>query len=297
LGSSPALVLHFPPAAPAALRDRLVALLADHGLLAIQEDDIAAPRQWIAHFTTADARDDALAMVGALPETRDLRVEPVAVEDEDWARRTQASLPAVRIGRLIVAPPWDLPASSEAGAGEIVVEIEPSRGFGTGHHESTRLCLLLLQRVDLAGRSLLDVGTGSGVLAIAGARLGASPVTAIDIDADALENVGENLARNRLAGLVDARVQDFTADPPLPPAHIVTANLTGTLLARHASQLARLVAGRGVLLVSGFTVDERHLVEAAFAPEFGIVDSAEEAGWWAFALSRTAPAARRPRET
>ena len=261
---------------------------------------MAAPRMWLAHFATRAARDAARTALTTLPDAGELTVETTDVEDEDWARRTQADLPAVRVGRLIVAPPWDLPPSADlnaanvqAGSGdalharpsaEIVIVIEPSRGFGTGHHESTRLSLVLLQSRDLAGRSVLDVGTGSGVLSIAAAKLGATFVSAIDIDPDAVENARENIERNGVASAVEAHVRDFVEDHSLPPAELVLANLTGTLLARHANDLARLVRPAGSLIVAGFTVDERDMVIDAFAPAFVVSESAEETGWWAFIL-------------
>ena len=97
---------------------------------------------------------------------------------------------------------WDLPAA----APEVVVIIEPSRGFGTGHHQSTRLCLALLQTRELEGRRVIDVGTGSGVLAIASALLGAPYVTAIDVDPDAVENARENAVRNGVAESVEIHI-------------------------------------------------------------------------------------------
>jgi ribosomal protein L11 methyltransferase len=284
--SSPALLIHFPPTTTAAARDRLVALLADHDLVAVQEDDLATPRSWTAHFASASAQQAALAAVRAAGDIELSGVEPVDVPDEDWARRTQADLPAIRIGRVIVAPPWDLPEKSSLAACEIVVEIEPSRGFGTGHHQSTRLCLALIQARDLKNRTVLDVGTGSGVLAIAAAGLGAAFVAAIDNDPDAVENARENIDRNGVGGLVDAHVRDL-ADPSLPPADVVTANLTGTLLERHAAALARLVRPSGTLIASGFNVDEKDRVAAAFAGPFELSETAEEDDWWAFVLTRS----------
>lgn len=283
MGASPALALHFPSSADAALRDRLVALLADYGLVAIQEDDVEAPRTWLAHFTDAGGRDRALASLRTLPDARNVRLEPVEVEDEDWARRTQAALPAIQIGRVLVAPPWDLPAEPASGA--ITIEIEPSRGFGTGHHQSTRLCLVLLQNRSLSGLSVLDVGTGSGVLAITAAKLGATYVSAIDIDADSVENARENIARNGVAGTVEAHVRDFVEDNTLAAADLVMANLTGTLLLRHARELARLVRPAGMLIVAGFTIDQRETVPDAFSG-FVATESAEEDGWCAFLLKR-----------
>jgi len=95
-----------------------------------------------------------------------------------------------------------------------------------------------------------------------------------------------NIERIGVAAIVAAHVRHADASP-LPPADVVTANLTGTLLAKHAKRLARLVKAGGVLIAAGFTADERHIVEEAFAPVLAISESAEEDGWWAFALTRT----------
>jgi ribosomal protein L11 methyltransferase len=172
-----------------------------------------------------------------------------------------------------------------APAGDIVVEIEPSRGFGTGHHQSTRLCLALLQSRELKGRTVLDVGTGSGVLAIAAARLGAAFVNAIDVDPEAVESARENIARNGVSDVVEAHVGDLN-DGRLPVSDVVTANLTGTLLARYASQLARAVRPRGSLIAAGFTTDEKPLVIEAFEDWFHVTESAEEDDWEGLVLTR-----------
>ena len=287
-GSSPALLIHFPAGTSTATRDRLVAALADHDLVAIQEDQISAPTLWTVHFGSDPARQDAASAVAGLAAESGLRIEPLDVEDDDWARRTQADLPAIRVGRLIVAPPWDMPEPEviAAPAGTpppIVIEIEPSRGFGTGHHQSTRLCLVLLQSRPLASQTVTDIGTGSGVLAIAAAKLGAAFVSAIDVDPDAIENARENINRNGVAQIVEAHVRDLT-ETPLAPADVVTANLTGTLLARHAAALAPLVRPGGSLIVAGFTIDEKPLVLEAFEPAFTLTESAEEDDWWALVL-------------
>jgi ribosomal protein L11 methyltransferase len=283
---SPALVLRFAPQTSAAARDRLVALLSDHSLLAIQEDDVAAPTMWVAHFADASARDGARAALERVPDLDGLEIEAIEIEDDDWARRTQADLPAVSVGRITVAPPWDLPPTPLPDD-HILVVIEPSRGFGTGHHQSTRLCLRLLQDLDLAGLRVVDVGTGSGVLAIAAARLGATSVTGIDDDPDAVENARENFALNAVAGVVDARVEDALAGRSgAAAADVVTANLTGTLLARHAPAVAAYAKPDGRVVVSGFTIDERDRVVEAFAPGLEVAASAEEDDWWGLILTR-----------
>jgi ribosomal protein L11 methyltransferase len=283
--SSPALIIRFPPGTPSATRDRLVALLADHDLVAIHEDDPTTPACWTAHFGSPGSRDEALAAIGALEGT-ELHPEPVEIEDDDWARRTQADLPAIRVGRVVVAPPWDPPVPGpNGGAQDVVAIIEPSRGFGTGHHQSTRLCLVLLQNRDLAGRTVIDVGTGSGVLAIVAAKLGAAFVSALDVDPDAVENARENIARNGVEAIAEAHVLDLTG-AVLGPADLACANLTGTLLVRHAHALAATVKRAGSLIVSGFTVEEKDAVLDAFSGAFDLSEAAEEDDWWAFVLTR-----------
>jgi ribosomal protein L11 methyltransferase len=301
---SPALIITIPAGASTGWRDLLTGVLAGHSVLAIHEDAITDSQRWIAHFPDAASRDAARADLTHGREWS-LEVEAVEIPDEDWARRTQADLPAIRIGRVTIAPPWDIPASTAAPGfrlrssyggqvsrswsgptnPDVLVVIEPSRGFGTGHHQSTRLCITLLQCRNLAGLTVTDVGTGSGVLAITAAKLGAAQVEAIDSDSDAVENARENIERNAVTSTVRAHVQDLT-EPPPKPADVVTANLTGTLLARHAGTLRRFVKPGGTLIVSGFNVEERQMVAEAFEPDLMIGESAEEDDWWAFVLTR-----------
>ena len=279
---SPALILRFATATTAAARDTLVAVLSDYDLVAVQENDLTAPSIWTAHFATGAARDAAALAITGDARFADIEVQPIDVEDEDWARRTQADLPAIRIGRVTIAPPWDLPPPSlRVPDPNITILIEPSRGFGTGHHQSTRLCILLLQSRNLSGLTVTDVGTGSGVLAITAARLGAAFVTALDNDLDAVENARENVLANGVETLVEAYVDDL-ATTTMPAADLVTANLTGTLLSIHAADLSRLVKPGGSLIVSGFNVDERERVTAALAPHFDMSETAEEDDWFAF---------------
>ena len=155
----------------------LQAALLDYGVAAIDEP---AGGGWRVYFHDAAERDRAVRDIGQSFLHFTVRAEDVP--DEDWAARSQANLRAVRVGRLVVAPPWDVP-TDPAGAADVIT-ILPSMGFGTGHHATTRLCLAGLQALTLQARSVLDVGTGSGVLAIAASLLGAAPVTGIDDDAE-----------------------------------------------------------------------------------------------------------------
>jgi ribosomal protein L11 methyltransferase len=275
----PALDLRFAPGPGAgSLQDSLYAELDAFEPVAIHEHE--AGDGWRVFFRAPAQRDAARAAL--LSEFRNalLDLSPIDVPDEDWARRSQADLKAVRVGRIVVAPPWDLvPQAGAAPAPDIVIIIEPSMGFGTGHHATTRLCLELLQEIDVDGRRVIDVGTGSGILAIAAARLGASSVLALDHDPDALLNARENVARNGVT-TVELREVDVTA-LVAPPAHVVLANLTAALLQRTADTLRGMAAPGGIAIVSGFGADELPSVSAAFG---GRVRRSIHEGDWAAAI-------------
>jgi ribosomal protein L11 methyltransferase len=154
----------------------------------------------------------------------------------------------VRVGRLWVGPPWETP---DAGATAVVVD--PGRAFGTGGHATTRLCLELL--LTTAGGSALDLGCGSGVLAIAAAKLGFAPVTAVDLEEAAVEAAAANAAANGVA--LDVRSADVLVDP-LPAADVALANIAREPVAELSGRLRA-----GVLIASGYLAGE----------------SAELAGW------------------
>lgn len=266
------------PAAPSAEFSDLVAAVADgHRVTAIDEQGDAVR----AFFVDAVSRDAAAAALAvAFP---DARVETHDVPDEDWGARSQAGLKSIRAGAITVAPPWDLPASG------LTVVILPSMGFGTGHHATTRLCLLALQAVDPAPASAIDVGTGSGVLAIAAWKLGATRVMAIDNDQDAIDNARENWALNDAGGdgRPPATIRCADLDDAVDlggPFELVLANLTGATLVRHADALMALAAAGGRLILSGLREEE----EADVTRAFGLASWRREAedGWVCLGLRR-----------
>jgi ribosomal protein L11 methyltransferase len=124
------------------------------------------------------------------------------------------------------------------------------------------LCLRLLQQADVKSRRVVDVGTGSGVLALAAWKLGADDITAIDRDADALRNARDNIARNGASAAIDLRHADL-GNVSLAPADIVLANLTGAALCRHAPDLRALTKPSGALIASGFSASEADTVTSA----------------------------------
>jgi ribosomal protein L11 methyltransferase len=254
------------------------AALLDYDVAAIDE---AAADTWRVFFQTPSARDTAAR--GLAPQFPELTLQAVEIPDDDWAARSQAALRSVEVGHIVVAPPWDVPTPA-APESRTVIVIQPSMGFGTGHHASTRLCLAALQQIDVGGRRVLDVGTGSGVLAIAASRLGAADVVAIDDDADAIRAARENLALNP-GGRVQFQLMDVRSSG-LSPCDIVIANLTGGLLRQAAGRLHDLTAASGRLILGGFLAHEEAEVRAAHSA-LALAARSQEDEWICITLERT----------
>jgi len=277
----PALDIHVPGCDPQ-LQELVLAELDDFHPTAIQEPD--DPPQLRAFFQTPQARDAAARALAAAFGNH-LFVERIEVDDEDWAARSQASLRAVTVGRVTVAPPWEagamgamgatgLPAAARPDSGAkasagaapnaplapVVILIQPSMGFGTGHHATTRLMLAALQRLDVRDKTVLDVGCGSGVLGIAAVLLGARSAVGVDNDPDALTSAAENVELNAVGDkvrLLNEDLRDLGS-----PGDIVLANLTGGMLERYAATLAALTASPGHLIVSGVMESETTVIPA-----------------------------------
>ncbi|MCC7044818.1 MAG: 50S ribosomal protein L11 methyltransferase [Acidobacteria bacterium] len=265
--------------------EQLMAALDDHGPTAVEEQ----PGGVRVFFGGLADRDAAAATThDVLPG---VTVTPLLVPDDNWAERSQAALRPVRVDRVIVAPPWTLEevrgSGAAAGDGPIIIAIQPSMGFGTGHHQSTRLCLKLLQRHPATGASVLDVGTGSGVLAIAAWKLGAANALGIDVDRDALTAAAENVEMNHSGQSVTLELADITQGTGTLAGRfdLVFANITGAMLQRHAAAVASALAPGGLLISSGFQAHELDDVTAAFAAT-GLerIDDAEEDTWMAAAF-------------
>lgn len=253
---------------------------------------LAAADDWTP--VAAEPSSDGLTVYFGSEEDRDAAAHGVAaacpdavitrrdVDDEDWARRSQENLGPIVVGRITVRPGdserLETAGTQEPGApGPVELVIQPSMGFGTGHHATTRLCLAALQQIELRARSALDVGTGSGVLALAARALGASQALGIDYDPDAIHSARENLPLNPRLDAVRFERCDLTRDP-LPAADVVTANLTGALLCRAAPLLIHVVRQAGTLILSGVLDTERNAVVDAFSA-LALTGEAHEEEW------------------
>ena len=281
---------------------RLQVALLDYTVTAVDE---RAADSWRVFFDTSTDRDAAARELSH--QFPALTFQALDEPDEDWATRSQAALRAVHVGRVLVAPPWDIPdairprpnttavgespplrdellGAAPLSSGTIVVVIRPSMGFGTGHHATTRLCLAALQSLDLHGRRALDVGTGSGVLAIAAARLGAADVLAIDDDPDALLAARDNLSLN--PGVMVTLSPADVRSSGLEPRDLVVANLTGGLLIQVAGRLHDLTTASARLILSGFQTHEEADVRRVY-PAFAVSARTQEDEWLCVTLQRT----------
>jgi len=211
--------------------------------------------------------------------------KPVHVQllpDTDWIRLSQEGLPPVRAGRFFVYGAHD---AGKVPDGVIPMRIEAGLAFGTGHHETTALCLAALS--DLAKKrryaNVLDLGCGTGLLAIGAAKLWRRPVTASDIDPVAVAVTLENAVANRAAPWVQAFIADGPAHPALQalaPYDLILANILAGPLTRLAPSVARIVAKGGTLVLSGLLRWQENLVLSFYRPHGLTLKTIRRDGSW-----------------
>ncbi|MDX1659073.1 MAG: 50S ribosomal protein L11 methyltransferase [Nitriliruptorales bacterium] len=208
----------------------------------------------------------------------------IVEEDRDWQEEWKATIGPVRAGAVEIVPSW-LADEHDAGESDVVIVLDPGRAFGSGHHATTCLCLEMLQEIGAAGWRVLDLGTGTGVLAIAAARLGAAEVVAVDVDADAISAARENVDRNDVQ--VDLRHGSLgDVDGKFD---VVLANLTSDTLRELAPDLAAATVPGGALIASGIA-DERagSTVSALGREGFEVMGRRSRDGWTAVVARRGA---------
>ena len=200
------------------------------------------------------------------------------VDDKDWLESWKAEFVPIHVGAFVVRPTWSEPAGD---AVELV--LDPGMAFGTGLHPTTQQCLEALSTLPLEGKSVLDVGTGSGILAIAAAKRGASPVVAVDTDTLAVDAARENAVGNGVAIPVGV---GSAADVP-GRFEVVIANIVSPVLQRIAPHLAARLASDGTLLLAGITAPAETATREAFSHvRLEVLDRNERDDWVALALRR-----------
>lgn len=239
--------------------------------------DVIVGRAWIVGIfaTPEEARARWVELTPLLPVEAALAA-PVErpLGDQDWRDSYKAHFKAWRCGSLHWVPVWER-ATHVLGAGETAIWLDPGLAFGTGNHETTRLCVERLvaraERKTPHGR-VIDAGCGSGILALSAVRLGWSEVSGFDNDAEAVRVSEENAALNDLAGRVRFSTADLISGLPAgTQAEVVLANIQADVLMRFVPELVGAVAPGGLLVLSGILAHENAQVRAAFA--------AATAGW------------------
>ena len=219
---------------------------------------------------------------GLLSRLAGRAVHVALLPDADWIKLSQEGLPPVRAGRFFVYGAHD---AGEVPHGVVPIRIEAGLAFGTGHHETTALCLAVLS--DLAKRrryaNVLDLGCGTGLLAIGAAKLWRRPVLASDIDAVAVDVTRENARANGEAPLVRALTADGLVHPALAaqaPYDLILANILAGPLTQLAPQIARALAPGGTAVLSGLLVWQENLVTSFYRPQGLIYRGVRRAGSW-----------------
>lgn len=183
-------------------------------------------------------------------------------EEEDWANAWKQYFKPIRLGRrLVVKPSWE---RYQAGEDELVIELDPGMAFGTGGHPTTQLCLKALEETVTPGMTVADIGTGSGILALAAANLGASLVCATDIDALPRKIARENVERNGLAGVV--RILEMEAfDAQARECDLIVANIVANTIIELAPSVAPRLKPGGIFIASGIVEEHHDTVREALA--------------------------------
>ncbi len=224
---------------------------------------------------------ERFATIGLEP----IKIETVGVCEEDWANSWKAYYKPLRIGkRLVIVPAWE---DYKEEAGDLVVRMDPGMAFGTGTHETTRLVIGMLERYVKPGCRMLDVGTGSGILAICAAKLGAKECFAYDIDPMAVRVANENIRDSGLAN-IKCEVSDLlkSADRSRP-YDLICANLVADIVIRMIPDLGPFMDENTVLLASGIITERsQDVIECLEKHGYCVVEQPEENGWCALAIKR-----------
>ena len=265
-------------------RDLLAAELWAAGATGIWEQPTCLVAWFVRRPSWIGAdHDDVTEMRSSVPH--ELRAEGArwSIEaDRDWQAAWKSTIRTVRAGRFAVVPTW-LAHDHTPAPDETTLVLDPGRAFGSGHHATTTLCLELLDGLELHGRSVADVGCGTGILAIAAAKRGASAV-GVDLDRDAVAVTRENAARND----VEVVVARGSVDALTEPVDIVVANLVTDVVVALAGELVS--ACRATLIVSGIATERQERALGALTRRGAeVVEVRERDGWIAARLRPNAP--------
>ncbi len=208
------------------------------------------------------------------------------VRDEDWAGAWKKYYRTLRVGRrLVVKPSWE---NYQPLADDLIIEMDPGMAFGSGTHSTTALCLRFLEKYVSPGMSVYDIGTGSGILAIAASRLGAAEVQALDVDPLACGVAAKNVANNNAGEVIKVR-QGRLEDLPKGGADLVVANIIADVIAGLAPHTALVLKPGGIFIASGIIRERAEMVRRALAAaDLTICEEQADGLWIAIAAVKKA---------
>lgn len=255
-----------------AVRDTVAAAMFAAGAEGLQ--DVGAA--FVTHLAASVDADAFVREVRAADAALVAEVTPL--DNTDWSQKWKERITAHQLGALTVTPPW-LAAGRDPAT---TIVIEPAMAFGTGEHPTTRGVVRLMQAVIRAGDSVADLGSGSAVLSIAAAKLGAARVYAIEIDPDATGNAEENIAANNVGDRVIALEGDAAVFLPLvAPVRVILANIISSVLIDLLPLMAMTLAEDGVIILSGILYEERpRMLEVLDSAGWRVEAEDAEDQWW-----------------
>lgn len=258
-------------------------LLWELGALGVEERDETTLLKNTSGVTLVASYPDDETAQAAIADLFPREARLIHVIGDEWRDAYKKYFKVTRLGeRLVIRPSWE---PFEPGPKDVVVMVDPGRAFGTGTHESTRLVMAQLDQRVRGGERVLDVGCGTGILAICALKLGASDAYCIDVDPDAVEVTLENAASNQVSDRVRSSTQDVADVKDTYP--LVLANIQATVLIPLADAIAARVEAGGTLLLSGILVGQEQDVQAAY-PTFNLEAAPVEGEWIALALKKKA---------
>lgn len=213
-----------------------------------------------------------------------LEMQVQGFENEDWSESWKKSFKPIRLGNhIVICPGW---LEYEKQPDDKVIEIDPGMAFGTGTHETTGMCAALIEKYVQPGQRVIDIGTGSGILAIVAAHMGAKEVLATDLDAVAVRVAAENAALNGFGDKIDCRCGDLL-DVVDVSGDVVIANIIADVILMLAKPVRERIVPNGVFICSGIAIDRREDVRRALLEnDYEILDEPVKGEWAAFAARK-----------
>ena len=248
----------------------------DHAILRSYLPSLS--RQRLAHIEVG------IKLASSVAELGELQITPLGAE-EDWRDSWKRHFTLLRVGNnLVIKPSW---VEYEAQTGDVVIDLDPGLAFGTGYHPTTYSCLEALEELIRPGHSLLDVGTGSGILTIAAAKLGAAHITAVDIDGHAVRAALKNFRRTGISDRVAAESGSIPNSATRGRSYdVAVANISARGIRMVSPAIPDLLAPGGVFIASGIIVDQHDEAVSAISDAGLVVDELRQREDWLTILCR-----------